>query len=125
MNRARTLLAAAALALTVGACGWPSSGTGGMAERGRPATPAVEQASATIERMKQSGAEKYAPADLIEARLVLTRAERELAGGLSVAAESDLVRLNVILERIDQRLAAGPLQAGRVRVADGAPHELP
>ena len=127
MIRPRRLsaLAAIGVALCTTACEWPATGTGGLAERGRPADPALEQASATIERMKQSGAEKYAAADLVDARLLLTRAERESAGGLQAAAEGDLVRLNVLFERIEQRLAASGPQAARARVADGAPHVLP
>lgn len=101
-------LAVLALALSVAACGWPSEGAGGLAERGQPATPAIEEASATLEKLESRGADRFAAADLAEARLILARASREQAGGLTVAAEQDMVRLKASLERIEMRLAAAP-----------------
>lgn len=126
MNAAEFLprFAALALALSAAACEWPSAGAGGMAERGRPVTPAIEQAVATLDRLKSEGADKYAAADLVEARLLLNRVEREYAGGLKAAAESDLIRLNMTFEKIEQRLAAAPQSASRPRPAEGGPRAL-
>lgn len=109
MNQPRTLrLAALALALSVAACSWPSEGAGGLAERDLPATPAIEEAAATLEKLEARGADRFAAGDLAEARLILARASREQAGGLSVAAEQNLVRLRASFERIERRLDAAP-----------------
>lgn len=126
MTAASTLsrLAALALVLAAAACEWPSAGAGGMAERGRPASPAVEQAVATLDRLKAQGADRFAAADLVEARLLLNRVEREYAGGLKAAAESDLIRLNMTFEKIEQRLATAPQSASRTKPAEGGPRAL-
>jgi hypothetical protein len=107
---ARTVLrfAAFALVLSVAACGWPSEGAGGLAERGQPATPAIEEAAETLERLASRGADRFAAGDLAEARLILARASREQAGGLTVAAEQNMVRLKASFERIERRLNAAP-----------------
>lgn len=93
--------------MSVTACGWPSEGTGGLAERGK-AEPAFAEAIATLDSLEARGADRFAAGDLAEARLILTRARREQAGGLSAAAEQDMVRLKASFERIETRLGAAP-----------------
>lgn len=100
--------AALSLVLSMAGCGWPSEGAGGLAERDQPATPAIEEAAATLEKLESRGANRFAAGDMAEARLILARASREQVGGLTVAAEQNLVRLKVSFERIERRLDAAP-----------------
>ncbi|MFO1161054.1 MAG: hypothetical protein U1E60_19590 [Reyranellaceae bacterium] len=103
MRRAAAL-SAVALALATTACGWPEVGTGGMAERQGESTPPLDEASVTLDRLTVAGADRYAAADTMEARLLLMRARREHAGGLASEASNDLARLNAMLERIEMKL---------------------
>ena len=119
LRPAHILPAAIALALvaTLGACGspWPQAGTGGLAERSAMANESYEKAAETLDRLTVEGADRYAAADMVEARLLLTRARREQAGGLVEAATMDLGRFNATVDRIELRLGARrgptPLQA--------------
>lgn len=97
-----------ALAVLLGACGgpWPEAGTGGLAERHVVSDAAFDQASETLDRLTAEGGERYAAADMVEARLLLTRARREKAGGLAEAAAMDLERFKATVERIEIRLGA-------------------
>ena len=101
-------LAGLALMLTAAACSWPEPGTGGAAERDPVSTPSLDAASASIDRLSVAGGEKYAAADMVEARLLLVRAKREQAGGLPSEASSDLARLQATIERIEMRLGRPP-----------------
>ena len=106
---------ALALAASLGACGWPEAGTGGLAERSAHANAAYEKATETLDRLTVEGGDRYAAADMVEARLLLTRARREQAGGLVEAAAMDLGRFNATVDRIELRIGARrgptPLQA--------------
>ena len=97
---------ALALAASLGACGWPEAGTGGLAERSAHANAAYEKAAETLDRLTVEGGDRYAAADMVEARLLLTRARREQAGGLVDAANMDLERFKAAVDRIELRLGA-------------------
>jgi hypothetical protein len=116
---ARYLLALG-LALTASACDWPQAGTGGLAERQRAPTPAIEQASSALDRLSAAGGDRYAAADMVDARTLLTRARRQYAGGLTIAADADMARLNVTIERIETRLNAPPPVAAAVATSSTA-----
>jgi hypothetical protein len=106
------LIAALALATGVTGCAtpWPEGGSGGLAERDSASTPSLDAASASLDRLSVAGGEKYAAADMVEARLLLVRAKREQAGGLPSEASSDLARLQATIERIEMRLGRPPTQ---------------
>ena len=109
LRPAHILPAAIGLALvaSLGACNaWPEAGTGGLAERAVQANEAFEKASETLDRLTVEGGDRYAAADMVEARLLLTRARREQAGGLVDAATMDLERFKAMAERIELRLGA-------------------
>ncbi len=116
---ARYLLAFG-LALAASACDWPQAGTGGLAERQRAPTPAIEQASTTLDRLSAAGGDRYAAADMFDARTLLTRARRQYAGGLTTGADADMARLNVTIERIETRLSAPPPVAAAVATSSTA-----
>ena len=116
---ARYLLAFG-LALAASACDWPQAGTGGLAERQRAPTPAIEQASTALDRLSAAGGDRYAAADMVDARTLLTRARRQYAGGLMIAADADMARLNVAIERIETRLNAPPPVAAAVATSSTA-----
>ncbi len=99
---------ALAMASTVGACGaaWPEAGTGGLAERQAVGGATFDQAGETLDRLTAEGGDRYAAADMVEARLLLTRARREQAGGLIDAATMDLERFKATVDKIELRLAA-------------------
>lgn len=118
LRPAHILPSALALALvaSLGACGgWPEAGTGGLAERAAYANASHEKASETLDRLTIEGGDRYAAADMVEARLLLNRARREQAGGLVDAANMDLERFKAAVDRIELRLGARrgptPLQA--------------
>lgn len=113
-------LLALGLALSATACEWPQAGTGGLAERQRAQTPAIEQAGATLDRLSAAGGDRYAAADMVDARMLLTRARREYTGGLLAAADTNLARLNVTIERIETRLNAPPPVAAAVATSSTA-----
>ena len=102
------------------ACDWPQAGTGGLAERQRAPTPAIEHASTTLDRLSAAGGDRYAAADMFDARTLLTRARRQYAGGLTIAADADMARLNVTIERIETRLSAPPPVAAAVATSSMA-----
>ena len=105
--RARLLhLLSLGLTLSATACAWPQAGSGGLAERQRAQTPAIEQASATLDRLAAAGGDRFAAADMVDARLILTRARREYAGGMTVAADANMTRLGTAIDRIESRLSA-------------------
>ncbi|MFO1081039.1 MAG: hypothetical protein U1E23_10485 [Reyranellaceae bacterium] len=106
--RTAGILIAFALSTGVAGCGWPESGAGGLAERDSVSTPSIDAASASLDRLSVAGGEKYAAADMVEARLLLVRAKREQVGGLPSAASSDLARLQATIERIEIRLSRPP-----------------
>ena len=108
------------LALSAAACEWPQAGTGGLAERQPAQTPAIEQAGVTLDRLSAAGGDRYAAADMVDARMLLTRARREYAGGLMTAADTDLARLKVTIERIETRLGAPPPAAAAVATSSTA-----
>ena len=108
------------LALSATACEWPQAGTGGLAERQRAQTPAIEQAGAALDRLSAAGGDRYAAADIMEARMLLTRVRREYVGGLTTAADADMARLNVAIERIETRLNAPPPVAAAVATSSTA-----
>ena len=99
---------ALSLVASLGACGspWPQPGTGGLAERSAYANESYEKAAETIDRLTLEGGDRYAASDMVEARLLLTRARREQAGGLVDAATMDLERLKATTDRIELRLGA-------------------
>lgn len=98
---------ALALVASLGACGgWPEAGTGGLAERTPYANASYEKASETLDRLTIDGGDRYAAADMVEARLLLNRARREQAGGLVDAANMDLERFKAAVDRIELRLGA-------------------
>ena len=113
-------LLAFGLALSASACDWPQAGTGGLAERQPALTPAIEQASTALDRLSAAGGDRYAAADMVDARTLLTRARREYAGGLTTAADADMARLNVAIERIESRLNAPPPVAAAVATSSAA-----
>ena len=94
------------IALSAAACDWPSAGTGGLAERQNLSIPAVSAANARLDELSEAGGNKYAAADMVEARILLARIQRQYAGGLTTAADSDMTRLNASIDRIDRRLKA-------------------
>jgi hypothetical protein len=94
--------------LSTSACDWPVEGAGGLAERQNSSIPAVEEAHARLDRLSEAGGEKYAAADMVEARVLLARVQRQYVGGLTTAADSDMTRLNATLDQIDERLKAPP-----------------
>lgn len=116
---ARYLLALG-IALTASACDWPQAGTGGLAERQPAPTPAIEQANNTLERLSVAGGDRYAAADMFEARTLLTRARRQYAGGLTTGADADMARLNVAIGRIETRLSGPPPVAAAVATSSKA-----
>lgn len=109
-----------AFALTASACDWPQAGTGGLAERQGAPTPAIEQANTTLDRLSAAGGDRYAAADMVEARTLLTRARRQYAGGLTTGADADMARLNVAIERIETRLSAPPPVAAAMATSSKA-----
>lgn len=117
--KARYLLAFG-LALAASACDWPQAGTGGLAERQSAPTPATEQANNTLDRLSAAGGDRYAAADMVEARTLLTRARRQYAGGLTTGADADMARLNVTIERIETRLSAPPTVAAAAATSSKA-----
>ena len=99
---------ALAMAFTVGACDapWPEAGTGGLAERHSQGGVTFDGAGETLDRLTGEGGDRYAAADMVEARLLLNRARREKAGGLGDAATMDIERFKATVERIEIRLGA-------------------
>jgi hypothetical protein len=97
---------ALALAASLGACGWPEPGGGGLAERQASPDARYDRAHETLDRLTAEGGDRYAAADMIEARLLLNRARREQVGGLGEAANLDLERFKSTIDRIEIRLGA-------------------
>lgn len=107
-----TALGMVALFLCAGLVGcvpWPEYGTGGLAERQETSSPEVIELEGRYQALVDAGGMRVAAGRMIETNLLLTRARREFAAGMTedgLQSAAQVDRLLLMLER-DIRPARG------------------
>lgn len=76
---------------------WPEFGGGGMAERHPTRSVAIMELEARCDALSRAGADRLAAAGMYEARLVLRRARREVAGDLLDDAAKSIWRAEALV----------------------------
>jgi hypothetical protein len=100
------LLVALAAPLGLAACTpWPMEASGGLAERHPTHWGAVLQMDDRYQRLFHRGAVSWAPARMMEARILLARARREHVGELTEDAEATLRLVDGVLVTLEHDLA--------------------
>lgn len=98
------------LCLSLGGCSsWPSEGSGGMAELNPPPTACLSAMDARLRALESSNAYVAAPADLVEARLKLVRAQREYVGGLILDSHEHARVADALLTRLETKARSAAL----------------
>jgi hypothetical protein len=102
------LLLIVAIATLVGVSGctpWPMEASGGLAERHPTHWGAVLQLDDRYQRLFNSGAVSWAPARMMEARILLARARREHTAELTDDADATLRLADGVLVTLEHDLA--------------------
>jgi hypothetical protein len=100
----KSWLLAAAIAAVGCLCGctpWPMEASGGLAERHPTHWGAVLQMDDRYQRLFENGAVSWAPARMMEARILLARARREHIGELQADAEATLRLVDGVLVTLE------------------------
>lgn len=103
-------LASAACAILVlaasgGCTPWPAEGTGGLAERHPTSSVALVMLENRYRNVLEKGAERHAASRTVDARLLLTKARREIAADLGDDAEVTLTAADSAISDIERNLA--------------------
>jgi hypothetical protein len=113
MTVSKTILALTAAALVTTGCGgvsWPQEGRGGWAEHPRlaalPSDDPVAVAKQRLDQIAWDGGSKLFPGRIADVRTLLTRAERERAGGFKQDVANTLISADAALDELEQRLPA-------------------
>ena len=115
----RRSLAMFVLCLSLGGCSsWPSEGSGGMAELNLPPTACLSAMDARLRALESSKAYAAAPADLVEARLKLVRAQREYVGGLILDSHEHARVADALLTRLETKARSAALPTRAVAMTE-------
>lgn len=106
-TRLSPVLISALLAVHVSACTpWPEYGTGGMAERHPTVSYAIMALEDRCDALSRAGAEQAVPGRMEEARLLLRRARREIAGDLLEDSDRTLGQAEMLITAIERYVRA-------------------
>ena len=95
------LVVIATFVVLSGCTPWPMEASGGLAERHPTHWGAVLQLDDRYQRLFHNGAVSWAPARMMEARILLARARREHTGELNEDAEATLRLADGILVTLE------------------------
>ena len=84
---------------------WPGPATGGFAERHPTDWPPLIALEHRYNGAVQAGAERWTAGPIVDARLLLTRAQREYEGGLIEDADLTLSKADGLLTFIERELS--------------------
>ena len=84
---------------------WPGPATGGLAERHPTEWPPLITLEHRYNGAIRAGAERWTAGPIVDARLLLTRAQREHEGGLIDDADLTLAKADVMLTFIERELS--------------------
>ena len=80
---------------------WPGLATGGLAERHQSDWRALLDLEARYDAVQLAGADRFAAGAMVEARLLLTRAQREYEGGLLEDSNHTLTQADSLIASIE------------------------
>jgi hypothetical protein len=104
-TRSLLMVAIATLVGLAGCTPWPIEASGGLAERHPSHWGAVLQMDDRYQRLFHVGAVSWAPARMMEARILLARARREHTAELTADADATLRLADSVLVTLEHDLA--------------------